>query len=197
MTITPVWYAPIQILFWLSWIRECNTLCHVSGPFADAPRRHLARLDQMLARVAAACGKGTTLLVTADHGHEETQTVLDLSGVEGFYESLAALPSGDARLMHCFVRPDRVKDFRRLVLSSKIAPFAACVKGSDALAAGLFGPGKPHGALAARTGDWLLLARAGVTMTAPPAMEEARYHLGSHGGLSENEMRVPLFRVRG
>ena len=176
---------------------DYDTLCHRSGPFADAPRRHLARLDNLLARVAAACGRGTTLLVTADHGHEETRQVLDLSRVEGFYGSLAALPSGDARLLHCFVRPDCVKDFRRLVLSSKIAPFAACVSGKKALEAGLFGPGKPHKALEARTGDWLLLARAGVTMTAPPAMEEARCHLGSHGGLSENEMRVPLFCLRG
>lgn len=176
---------------------DYDTLCHRFGPFADAPRRHLARLDRMLARVAAACGKGTTLLVTADHGHEETQTVLDLSAVEGFYGSLVALPSGDARLMHCFVRPGKQKDFRKLVSSSEIAPFAACVEGKKALEAGLFGPGKPHPALEARTGDWLLLARAGVTMTAPPALEAPHFHLGSHGGLSENELRVPLFAVRG
>lgn len=176
---------------------DCDTLSHRFGPSADAPRRHLARLDRMLARVAAACGKGTTLLVTADHGHEATETVLDLSAVEGFYGTLAMLPSGDARLVHCFVRPGKRAAFRKLVMSSKIAPFAACVEGRKALEAGLFGPGRPHPALEARTGDWLLAARAGVTMVSPPAMEEARFHLGSHGGLSENEIRVPLFCVRG
>jgi len=186
-----------QAFFLYAYHPEYDSLCHRFGPFADTPRRHLARLDCLLSRVADACPAGTTILVTADHGHEETRRLLDLSAVEGFYGTLAMLPSGDARLMHCFVRPGRVRDFRALAASDAIAPFAACVKGADALAAGLFGPGAPHPALAARTGDWILLAREGVTMASPPAGETAQAMAGSHGGLSAREMLVPLFSVRG
>jgi hypothetical protein len=57
------------------------------------------------------------LLVTADHGLVDAPPAarVDLRGVPGFYACLATLPAGDARQVHCFVRPARVRAFRALV----------------------------------------------------------------------------------
>ncbi len=59
-----------------------DTVCHRHGPEGRASARHLAELDAFLARVETAlAGTGTLLLVTADHGHMQTSTHVDLSRI--------------------------------------------------------------------------------------------------------------------
>lgn len=174
-----------------------DTLCHRHGPASPIARAHLAELDATLARLTPRLADtGTRLLITADHGHMATAHTLNLARIPGFYDTLAMLPSGDARLLHCFVRPRAEKQFLTLVKNSPIAEAAACITGEDALSAGLFGPGKPHPALRNRLGDYLLLARPAYALHAPPACaKKDRPMRGTHGGLSTAELHIPLFVI--
>ena len=95
-----------------------------------------AEIDAFLARARRTlAGTDTLLLVTADHGHMQTHTRIDLSEIPGFYDTLASLPSGDSRMAQCFVRPARVKEFLRL---TRAAPLLGACVGGGSNAMGLF-----------------------------------------------------------
>jgi hypothetical protein len=175
-----------------------DTYCHQYGPEGRFPARHLAELDAFLARVQRTlAGTGTLLLVTADHGHMQTHTAIDLSLIPGFYDTLAALPSGDARMVQCMVRSSRLKDFLRLTRSAPLLGASACVPQSELLRSGILGPGRPHPALKNRLGDYTLLAAPGHAFLYPSAQSKHRDpKLGNHGGLSADELDVPLYVVR-
>ena len=59
-----------------------------------------------------------------------------------------------------------------------------------------FGPGKPHKALANRAGDFFLMARPGYAFTATLPGWEPRFHVAYHGGMSADEVLVPLYSVQ-
>ena len=174
-----------------------DTHCHAHGPEGRVPARHLAELDAFLGRAEhALAGTDTLLLVTADHGHMQTHTRIDLSRIPGFYDVLATLPSGDARLVQCFVRPARVKEFLRLTRAPPLLGAAACVPQSEVLRSGILGPGRPHPALKNRLGDYTLFAAPGCAFLYPAAQSgEKAPKYGNHGGLSADELEVPLFVV--
>ena len=174
-----------------------DTLCHEYGPQGRPPARHLAEIDAFLARAQRALADtDTLLLVTADHGHMQTRVGIDLSAIPGFYDTLAALPSGDARMAQCFVRPARVKEFLRLTRSPPLADSAACASHAEILRSGILGPGKPHPALANRLGDYVLFASPDHAFLYPTALATPRQaKKGNHGGLSSDELDIPLFVV--
>ena len=174
-----------------------DTQCHAHGPEGRAPARHLGELDAFLARTEhALAGTDTLLLVTADHGHMQTRARIDLSRIPGFYDCLSMLPSGDARMVQCFVRPSRVKEFRRLTRSAPFRRAAACASQAEVLRSGILGPGRPHPALASRLGDYILFAAPGCAFLYPAAQSgEKAPKYGNHGGLSADELEVPLFAV--
>ena len=157
----------------------------------------MRELDAFLARAQRALrGTDTLLLVTADHGHMQTRKLVDLSAIPGFYDTLSILPSGDARMVQCFVRPAKVKEFLRLVRSPPLQNATACATQAAVLRAGLLGPGKPHPALRQRLGDYILFAAPGHALAYPPALSpEKPPKFGNHGGLSADELVVPLFTI--
>ena len=172
--------------------------CHVHGPEGRVPARPLSEIDAFLARAQKTlAGTDTLLLVTADHGHMQTHTRVDLSKIPGFYDTLTSLPSGDSRMAQCFVRPARVKEFLRLTRAAPLVGACACVSHADVLRSGVLGPGKPHPALKNRLGDYVLFAAPGHAFLYPAALSSARHvKFGNHGGLSADELDVPLFVVR-
>lgn len=172
-----------------------DSLCHELGTNDPKTRRHLDEIDAMLGRLAdALAGTGAALLVVSDHGLVDAQpgSQVELRDVPGLYETLAMLPSGDARGMHLFVRPSRVREFLSIV-ERRISQHGACVRGRDLLDRGAFGPGRPHPALRARVGDYVLLAREGAAFAATPRGVPTHFKRGNHGGMSSTEVLVPLF----
>jgi len=73
---------------------------------------------------------------------------------------------------------------------------AACVPQSEVLRSGILGPGRPHPALKNRLGDYTLFAAPGCAFLYPAAQSgEKAPKYGNHGGLSADELEVPLFVV--
>ena len=175
---------------------DYDTFCHGYGCDHAKTVRHLRQIDEALARIAHRLeGTNAMLIVTADHGLVDTppKRCLELREVKGLYDCLAMIPSGDARQTQCFVRPAKVAKF--LAIVRQLAPFCVCIPGEELLAMGVFGPGKPHSALANRVGDFVLLARDGCAIAATPTTMESRFNLASHGGMSPAEVLVPLYVV--
>lgn len=177
---------------------EYDSLCHEYGCGHRKVALHFARLDKMLAGLTRAlAGTGTTLLVTADHGLIDAPPAhrVELRDVPGLLACLATLPAGDARQVHCFVRPSMEPQFLSIV-RHRLGKACFLVQGKEAIRCGWFGPGKPHPALSMRCGDYLLIARGNYAFGTRLPGQESDFNEANHGGISAREMLVPLFTVR-
>ena len=100
-------------------------------------------------------------------------------------------------MAQCFVRPARVPEFLRLTRAAPLRGACACVSHAEVLRSGVLGPGKPHPALKNRLGDYVLFAAPGHAFLYPAALSgDKAPKYGNHGGLSADELDVPLFVVR-
>lgn len=176
---------------------EYDTLCHAHGCRHRGPERHLGRIDRSLARIVRRLrGMSTALIVTADHGLVDAPrgARVDLRDVPGLFRCLAMLPSGDARAVHCFVRPSKVRKFRSVVFQ-RLEKACVCVPGRQLLAAKVFGTGRAHPALEGRVGDFVLIAKGGYTFNSSLPGATPEFNEANHGGLSRAEVLVPLYVV--
>ena len=175
-----------------------DSYCHEVGCRHAQAEWHLAEIDLMLGRLVQRLLKtDTMLLVLADHGIVDAppQQRVDLREVEGFYDCLAALPSGDAREVSCFVRPARVQRFLSLV-KQHLSAACVCVPGEELIDSGAFGRGREHPALRNRVGDYVLLAKGSYAFISTVPGSTPAFHVGNHGGMSPSEVLVPLYAVR-
>ncbi len=175
---------------------ELDACCHEYGCFNSRTLAHFDAIDSMLACLADELrGTGTVLLVTSDHGLVDCPDgcFIDLSKVDGLYDCLATLPSGDARQVSFFVRPSRRRDF--LNCCSMLDEAGVLVRGQELIRMGIFGPGRSHPSLSGRVGDYVLIARNGFAFEAPPSGFQASALAGYHGGMSRDEMLVPVYTI--
>ena len=174
---------------------EYDSHCHEYSCEHPKTRRHFEEVDRAIGRLVRMLqGTDTALVITADHGLVDTPHDVELRDVKGFYDCLAALPSGDARQVQCFVRPARVERFLRLV-RERLSNACVCVPGSYLLEQRVFVPGRLHRSLETRVGDYVLLAKSGYAFGSTPPGMESSFNKASHGGMSAEEVRVPLYVV--
>lgn len=176
-----------------------DSLGHETGMMAPkaATARHLASIEQALADfLVAAAGTRTLLLVTADHGQIDTRPEDQiLLGDHPALEDCLSLPlCGEPRAAFCYVRPHRLRDFKRYCRDI-LADQALLVPSQRLVSLGLLGPGESHPRLSERLGDYTLLMRGAHVLRDRLASEQAFVQIGVHGGLSQRELEVPLCRL--
>lgn len=141
----------------------------------------------------------TLLLVTADHGHLDTDPdgAVDILTSDVVRDNLQRHrdeergpipPVGSARNAHLHLQPGTTE---RVAAELRERLDARVFTQSEALDVGLFGSGDPHPAFEKRCGDVILTGRT-----------QAMYHggglkgyVGLHGGMSSAEMFVPFGAV--
>ena len=72
---------------------------------------------------------------------------------------------------------------------------ARVIDSASMIEGGWFGLGEPHPRLRERVGDFALVMRGDYAIRDRLAGEEPFRHVGVHGGVSREEMRVPLVVV--
>ncbi len=174
---------------------EVDRLAHEHGPAAPPVRAAAAALDRALARLEEAlAGTGALLVVTADHGlvaTDEDHTVRLEREPEA--AAMLRLPlSGEPRAASCHLRPGAEEAFDAWA-AERLAGRALCVPGAALVEGGWYGPGgASHPRLAERVGERVLLALGRWTIRDRVAGEDRALPRGVHGGLSTEEMHVPL-----
>ena len=174
-----------------------DTLSHEFGASSVEARRHLAEIDLRFARLRTAlAGSGTLLLVTADHGFVDIrpESRLDANAVPGLAPMLSRPLCGEPRIAYCYVRDDCRADFVERAVEG-LDGAARVVESASMVEDGWFGPGDPHPRLHERIGDFALVMRNDYAIRDRIEGEEPFRHIGVHGGVSREEMRVPLVVV--
>ncbi len=172
-------------------------LCHEYGCRSQEVETHFDALDQTLADLLTDIrGSRATLCVLADHGLIDVPRTrcIDLAEVPGLLNCLATAPAGDQRQMSLFVRPHALDAFHRIV-ARELDQACVCLEGRTLLEAGVFGPGQAHPSLTQRVGDYVLLSRPEYAMIYTPPGTKPLYMPGSHGGMSAEEIQIPLYVV--
>lgn len=172
----------------LLYLDAVDAAAHRRGVGSWAHRRAMRRADALFAELLARAGQ-LTLFVLADHGMVPVDAWIQLEDVLPM-EDVAAL-AGEARAVHVYARPGRGT---RLRDACEEIPGAKVMSREEAIGAGLF-EGRPAPAVAERLGDLLVTfetAGAGIVWAGGPGERRAP---AQHGGLSEEEMLVPLFEV--
>ena len=173
---------------------ELDNLAHQHGCGSRQVAEHFAGLD---AAFSALCdglaGSDTLVVVTADHGLVDTdeQSRLWLEDHPELAETLVLPLCGEPRVAYCYVRPGRLsqfQDYLRSALSGQAHAFAS----DDLVERGFFGEGPVHPRLRERIGDFTLVMKENWVIRDRLPVEKAPTHVGVHGGVSSQEMYVPL-----
>lgn len=177
---------------------ELDSVSHRFGCASEQALEALLALDQGLAQfLAEAEGADASLIVTADHGFIDApfERVISLDDHPQLGGWLAHPLSGERRAAYCHVKPAHRADFAAYVrqnLSHAVELHAS----ADLIEAGWFGPPPYSPRLAGRVGDYTLVMQDDWTITDWLPGEKRYALVGVHGGVSVEEMRVPLIEMR-
>ena len=175
-----------------------DLLSHEYGCRSPEAIACFTRLDAAFVQLQQAlAGRDVRLLVTADHGFIDAppERRIDLAPDGEVAAMLAAPLFGERRLAFCRVRAGAEGEFEAWA-AGELRGKGVAVRSGEFLAAGLLGPGLPHPRLAERLGSHVLLMEAGWTIVDHVPGEHEHAMIGVHGGLSADEMRVPLILAR-
>ena len=172
-----------------------DSVAHVSGPRSKEHATEAALFDRALERALASRPPGDTLvLLTADHGHSFTDPfkLIDLIGDEQLRSLLRNPIAGEPRLAFLHTdQPDRVKQH----LERRYPDTFFFLDRDEAIAAGLFGRGDPKVARR-RIGEVLAMLGGDRAASIVKVDGQTFRHRGSHGGMSPEEMRIPVLAWR-
>lgn len=174
-----------------------DTLSHDYGVDSPRTKKHFRQFDR---EVKSLCerleGTDTSLIITADHGLFDMPRKHNLWARDypDFEECLTLPLSGESRAASCFVRPDKVGRFKQVVKREFDGIFSLH-KGSDLIKRGWFGPAPYSPRLRERVGDFILLAETDYCIRGSVWGVTPHVLVGMHGGIKEEEMRVPVVRV--
>ena len=201
--------SPSPAYFHLYYDRVDAT-CHEYGPASPQTEAEIQvllmtmeRLMQTAFRKSLAGGrKKVFFMLTADHGQSETDpdTVVYLNcdphfaGIENFLRTNAngelLVPAGSARDFFLYVKPGMV-EAAQAFLASRLEGRAEVRKVADLMSEGYFGPSLSS-RFCARAGDLVILPyRYESVWWYEKDRYEQKYY-GHHGGLTPQEMEIPL-----
>jgi hypothetical protein len=175
-----------------------DTLAHAYGPDtepAEAEFRTVSHLlgQEFLARLPAEDREGTLLLITADHGQIRVprKQILIASEDPGLSQHLLVPIVGESRAAFVYPRPGRAGAVREY-LEREFPGWFVVLDSAEALEAGLMG--RPIAdETVARAGELLVLPRGNHALQRAPLQVPL---VGRHGGLTQDEMLVPLIGTR-
>ncbi|NWG18354.1 MAG: alkaline phosphatase family protein [Chloroflexi bacterium] len=175
-----------------------DSVAHAYGAYNRYLRNEikyqLTRLRQTLDEPTLRDGR-TLVLILADHGHSDVPREINLAQDEParpIFDALRVGYGGENRLPFLYLRggaPAAVVER----LENAYADRLTWVESGAALAAGLFGTETPYAETPHRLGELVLIPRLGWQVSDNFARLD---FLSMHGGLSDQEMLVPLLWKR-
>ena len=171
-----------------------DTRGHEHGMDSPETAEHLLAIERGLHwLVERLRGQDTLLLVTADHGQLDAADAdrIDLAQTPELVDCLAMPLCGEPRTAYCYVRQQSNERFEAL-WAEHLQDRFALHRSSDLVADGLFGLGAAHPRLHQRIGDYTLLAKDRAVLHQRLPFDKPFDQIGAHGGLSADEMMVPL-----
>jgi len=175
-----------------------DDLSHVYGAHSIEAVRHFYEISDMLdAWLDQLRGTDTTLIITADHGLIDTDMAhtIQVKQHPALRETLTLPICGEARAAFCYVRPSKTAQFEQYI-QREFDGICDLYRSEALIENGLFGLFDADPRLFDRIGDYAILMRSNYVIRDFLLGEKETYYVGYHGGLSAEEMFVPLVVMR-
>ena len=176
---------------------ELDGLAHAYGTRSPEVVSHFREIDKFCQKtLAPLADRGVKSIITADHGLIDTskEHTIHLKDHPELARTLTLPLCGEPRCAFCYVRSDRQEQFERYV-TEQLEYACELLPSSELIEKGFFGKGTPSPRLEERVGEYTLLMKGNYTITDRLMNEKAFHHKGVHGGLSEQELYVPLITL--
>lgn len=190
--------------FFVYW-DNVDAMEHHYGPHSE---QYLAELNglsfmlqkELLDKISFNLKEEILFLITADHGqiNVKPQETIFLNQYPQIVNNLKTdqhgqkiMPWGNIRDVFLHIKEDKIQSVINF-LAQKLKNKATIIRSTEALQAGLFGRGKTHPEFLKRIGNILVLPSHNNTIWYRHFKDEKIEFYGMHGGLSPEEMLVPL-----
>lgn len=163
-----------------------DEISHMYGTNSRKLKEHFLKIDKEFSILIKRLeGTNTALILTADHGLTNSKTIK----IDKTMQNMLLQPlSGERRIAYCYTSS---KDFESYV-KKKYGKYCRLYKSSLLLKEGYFGRYKQNKNLLKRIGDYILVMKEGYAII-DVLKGEGRYaNIGNHGGVSKEEMKIPL-----
>jgi hypothetical protein len=174
------------------YLPQYDNVCHGWGVASAQAQELLVHLDALLARLAGDLSGTARLVITADHGQIDIakRRVQVLKGNDPLRDHLVALPTGEPAVPIFHVRADHEDAFADQ-FRTRFGEWFALLTPDEVEALELLGPGCLSPVMRQRLGTFMGICRVPTKVYIKPAGSSAG-HIGVHGGLTHQEMTIPL-----
>lgn len=166
---------------------EPDCTMHNRGVDGEKIGKLLTDMEKTTEQLAAELDD-TLLIVTADHGHINVKNKL-LTDYDDLTECLVRMPSMEPRAVNFFVKQG-MKDRFKAIFNEHFGDEFILLTKEELLTKQLLGSGQDQPKLEKMLGDFLAIAIGDTQIV----NSESRFK-GSHAGLTEDEMTIPLIAI--
>jgi hypothetical protein len=176
-----------------------DTLEHKYGPYSEETTAEIQAVEgnfrNFLNKLSEDTKKQTLMVLTADHGVSPTSKHYYLKDTPAIAEHLMLPPVGDTRATFLFAKPEhrgKLRDaFRKSVNGFQLFP------SKELITKGAFGQPADSQKLEPIVGDFTAISMSQNGLQYPFFEEDrTRPQLGSHGGMTAEEILVPLLSAK-
>lgn len=172
-----------------------DSISHEFGTNSKEAKKYLNEIIINLENFLKNANKSNTkIILTADHGvldTHENKKVISMDNHPKLLETLSMPLSGEPRAAFCYVHTDKKKEFEKYV-KNKLNKYCIMKSREQVLKDKIFGIKKANSKIHSRIGDYILLMKDNYLLRDSLLKQEPSKHIGNHGGISEDEMKVPI-----
>jgi predicted AlkP superfamily pyrophosphatase or phosphodiesterase len=198
-TITSIVKSSSQPKFICGYWPMFDAKAHGFGVNSKRCVKHLVELDKnfniFMEKITEEASQ-SRIIITADHGLIDAppEHVIHLEEHPALHSCLTLPISGEARCPFFYVRPSRVNQLEKYCLND-IEHVGTLIKSEELIKNNLFGLFDPHPRIFDRVGDYVLIMNKDYVLFDKLLNEQQKSLIGNHGGLSSEEMHVPLIVI--
>lgn len=174
---------PDQKYIYAYW-NQPDGFLHSNGCSSNVVKEALENIELTVNKLADEL-EDTLIIVTADHGHIDTDYVV-LQDYPQICDCLVRLPSLEPRVLNFFIKEDKKEIFEK-EFRKEFGDKFLLMPMEEAIDKNLFGTGKHHENFRSMLGDYLAIATDNLTIY----FNDERW-VTMHGSLTEDEMLIPL-----
>lgn len=173
-----------------------DSICHKYGVNSRESNVHYSRIIMALSEFTARLDSNaeTLMIATADHGmiNCTSEDILSLEDYPDIRACLSQPLSGEPRVIYCHTKAEQKNHFEALA-TDLLSNYCDIYPTIDILQNQFFGRSANNKNLAGRIGDYTLVMKEHYLLYDPKIKEQSFNMIGIHGGVTPQEMLVPLF----
>ena len=183
--------------FIYAYFSEVDSVMHHAGTNSGKVRRILKKLDRKITRLVKR-NPDTKFVITADHGHIDIKDYIFINEDQAVIDCLAQPMSWESRAICFKIKPGSDDQFKKAF--SKYADDYTLFATDELISQGIFGETKIKPAFRKLMGDYIAVGadtcKMMVLKNVTPK-EKKKLHRSIHGGMTPDEMHVPVIVAGG